>query len=156
VLERPILCALAAVLWAGAHPRLQPERERVAAAIVRLTNAERTRAGVSQLEPNASLMQAAQLHADSMSRLRRLEHDLPGARYPKLKDRLKAAGYEWRAVAENISFGHETPARTVAGWMRSAGHRKNLLDKSYRETGVGFARDSAGKPYYVQVFARPE
>jgi len=153
-----MLRALACLAWLGgaaAAPPLQQEKE-TAAAVLRLTNAERARAGVPLLEPNPNLARAAQLHADAIARLRRLEHDLPGTPYPKLKDRLKAVGYEWDRAAENISFGYTTAAAAVAGWMRSAGHRKNLLDKAYRETGVGFSRDSAGKPYYVQVFARPE
>jgi uncharacterized protein YkwD len=152
-----MLRALACVVWVGAAAAAPLQREKeTETAILRLANAERARAAVPLLAPNPSLARAAQLHADVIARLRRLEHDLPGTRYPKLKDRLKAVGYDWDRAAENISFGYTTPAAAVAGWMRSAGHRKNLLDKAYTETGVGFARDSAGKSYYVQVFARPD
>jgi uncharacterized protein YkwD len=40
-------------------------------------------------------------------------------------------------------------------WMHSSGHRGNILSGRFREIGVGVARDSAGRPYYVQVFGTP-
>jgi uncharacterized protein YkwD len=51
----------------------------------------------------------------------------------------------WR-VGENLAWGAGTagtPARIVRAWMRSAGHRRNILDPSFREIGVGVA---AGAP----------
>jgi uncharacterized protein YkwD len=46
-------------------------------------------------------------------------------------------GYE---VGENIAWATlalATPRAIVAAWMRSPGHRANILDRRYRETGVG-------------------
>jgi uncharacterized protein YkwD len=40
-------------------------------------------------------------------------------------------------------------------WMHSSGHRANILNPALAEIGIGFARDSAGRPYYVQVFGTP-
>ena len=100
-------------------------------------------------------MQAAQLHADQMARAGRLEHVLSGGQYPRPEDRLAAAGYQWSAYAENIAMGQSTPAAVMDSWMRSSGHRANILSTSVTEIGIGFARDSAGRPYWVQVFGRP-
>jgi uncharacterized protein YkwD len=48
-------------------------------------------------------------------------------------------GYE---VGENIAWGTRrlaTPRAIVAAWMASPGHRANILDPRYRETGIGVA-----------------
>jgi len=127
----------------------------VASTLVQLTNAERSSAGRPALRSSSRLNEAAQLHADQMARLGRLEHVLSGAEYPRPEDRLAAAGYQWSAYAENIAMGQSTPAAAMDSWMHSSGHRANILSTSVTEIGIGFARDSAGRPYYVQVFGRP-
>jgi uncharacterized protein YkwD len=100
-------------------------------------------------------MKAARLQADQSARAGRIEHVLPGTPYPRPEDRLAAVEYVWQAWAENLAFGDPTPAGVVANWMRSAGHRMNIMNPAYSETGVGHAVDRRGRPYYVQVFARP-
>ena len=127
----------------------------IASTIVQLTNAERANAGRPALKTNSRLMEAAQIQADQMVRLGRLEHVLSGGRYPRPEDRLAAAGYEWSAYAENIAMGQTTAAAAMDSWMHSSGHRANILSTNVTEIGIGFARDSAGRPYYVQVFGRP-
>ena len=127
----------------------------VAGPIVKITNAERANAGVPALRTNSRLMDAAQLQADQMVRLGRLEHVLSGGRYPKPEDRLAAAGYQWSSYAENIAMGQTSAAGVMDSWMRSSGHRANILSPNNTEIGIGFARDSAGRPYYVQVFGKP-
>jgi uncharacterized protein YkwD len=127
----------------------------VSAALMQLTNSERARAGLVPLRANARLMQAAQLHADQMAGARRLEHVLPAGAYPRPEDRLATVGYAWQAWAENLALGEPDASRALAGWMRSAGHRANILSAAYTELGTGHAVDAAGRPYYVQVFGRP-
>jgi uncharacterized protein YkwD len=127
----------------------------IANTLVQLTNAERSNAGLAALRASSRLMEAAQLHADQMARLGRLEHVLSGAQYPRPEDRLAAAGYQWSSYAENIAMGQTTAAAAMDSWMRSSGHRANILSTSNTEIGIAFARDSAGRPYYVQVFGRP-
>jgi uncharacterized protein YkwD len=127
----------------------------VATAVVELTNAERARAGLGALRANARLMQAAQIHAEQMARAGRLDHVLPDATYPRPEDRLVAAEYRWQAYAENVAFGQRTAAEVVNGWMQSSGHRANIMNASYTEMGVGYARDPSARPYWVQVFGLP-
>src|SRR5688572_17373581 len=75
-----------------------------AASVVQLTNAERSAAGVPAVAVNSRLMLAAQLHADQMAQLQRLDHTLQDGQYPTPADRLTAAGYTWRTYGENIAF----------------------------------------------------
>jgi uncharacterized protein YkwD len=57
-------------------------------------------------------------------------------------------------VAENIAFGYGTGGRVVAAWMRSPGHRANLLNYKARYIGVGAVQDSNGIWWVSQVFGR--
>jgi uncharacterized protein YkwD len=120
--------------------------------IVQLTNAERSRAGIASFRVSTQLSQAAQIQAAQMARLGRLEHELPGAKYPAPSDRLAAVGYRWQTYGENIAMGQSSAAAVLDSWMHSSGHRANILNSRFQEIGVGYARDSAGRPYYVQVF----
>jgi uncharacterized protein YkwD len=127
----------------------------MALAIVDLTNAERARQGLAALAAESRLMRAAQLHADQMVRVGRLDHVLSEATYPRPEDRLAAAGYTWRAYAENIAFNQRGASDVMSAWMQSPGHRANILNGTFTQRGVGYARDGSGRPYYVQVFGRP-
>jgi uncharacterized protein YkwD len=54
--------------------------------------------------------------------------------------RVSRTGYPWTAVAETLAYGaakRSTPFRLVATMMRSGEHRSILLDRRYRELGVG-------------------
>jgi len=127
----------------------------IPASIVDYTNVERTKAGVAPLRANSRLMQAAQLQAEQMASLGRMEHTLRGGRYPTPQDRLAAVGYKWSAFAENIAYGQRGPADVTESWMESAHHRTNMLNGTYTELGTGYAVDGMGRPYFVQVFGRP-
>lgn len=152
-----LVLGLMALLHTAASPRAEGEDARVEGVepLLDLANAQRSRAGRAPLRMSAQLMRAAQIQAEQTATLGRLEHVLPGARYPRPQDRLAASGYPWRAFAENIAFGHRTPSEAVEAWMRSPAHRKNLLSPDYTELGTGRATDASGKVYYVQVFGRP-
>ena len=69
--------------------------------------------------------------------------------------------YDWLGFGENIAFQidkknpRKSAAAAVAGWLTSDGHRRNMLDAQYTETGVGAARSKSGKWYYCQLFATP-
>jgi uncharacterized protein YkwD len=40
--------------------------------------------------------------------------------------------------------------------MASAGHRKNILQEDFTETGIGFAPTGDGWIFVAQVFGRPK
>jgi uncharacterized protein YkwD len=120
-----------------------------------LTNRERVRASLTPLRRNADLARVAQLQAEQMAAAGKLAHELPGSRYPTLASRMKLAGYQYRAVGENVAEGYTSGAALMAGWMTSPAHRANILSARYTETGAGMARSKTGRTYTAQVFARP-
>ena len=137
---------------AGAVPATA---SRVAADVVDLTNVRRIEDRRQPLRTNPRLMHAAQLHAEQMARASRIAHVLPNAAYPRPEDRLAAADYRWQTYGENAAMGQSSAAEVLEAWMHSRGHRINILKPDFTEMGAGYALDEAGRPYYVQVFARP-
>jgi uncharacterized protein YkwD len=120
-----------------------------------VTNAERRDGGLVNLRVNERLARAAQLQAEQIANLRRVEHVLSDAPYPAPADRLAAAGYTWRAYGENLASGQRNPSEAVIGWMNSPSHRANIMNGMFTEIGAAYATDSTGRPYYVQVFGTP-
>ena len=57
-------------------------------------------------------------------------------------------------VGENVAVGFPKGKSVIAAWMRSPGHRKNLLNKRHRLVGVGAYRDAHGRWYVSQVLGR--
>ncbi len=123
--------------------------------VVVRTNAQRRSLGLVELKRNALLMQAAQLQANQMAEKQRMAHEFPGGKYPDIDDRLAAVAYRWRASAENVAEGYSEPATVVAGWMKSPGHRENIVSSHFTEIGAGFATGANGRRYWAQVFAAP-
>jgi uncharacterized protein YkwD len=133
---------------ACANTRLRPSATNTAlirAATLCLINRERLTHGERALRPNRRLRRAAQAHSVSMAFGDYFEHDGPSGQTPLT--RLRDAGYISSSrvgyeVGENIAWGTlylATPRAIVAAWMHSPGHRANILDARYRETGIGVA-----------------
>ncbi len=121
--------------------------------VISLTNEERSKARVPPLTVDPRLTDAAERHADRMAKRDRLSHSLDGR---TAAERVRAAGYEYRTVGENIAWNQRTPAEVVDGWMDSKGHRRNLLSNDFTHIGVAVATNAKGEPYWVQVFGSPK
>ncbi|MFI9204127.1 CAP domain-containing protein [Streptomyces sp. NPDC053048] len=118
--------------------------------VVDMVNAERARHGCSPVTVNAKLQAAAQGHSDDMAARDYYDHTSPEGRGPG--DRISAAGYRWSTYGENI-FKSPKDARTAMdGWMKSPGHRSNILNCAFKEMGVGVNFSSNG-PWWTQNFA---
>lgn len=51
-------------------------------------------------------------------------------------ERLKKHGYNHSTAGENVGMGYLTESEIISAWMRSPGHRKNILDASFHKIGV--------------------
>jgi len=127
---------------------LRPDQEDLAsvgAATLCLINRERAANGEGPLRVNADLQAAAQSHSESMAMVGYFEHSGPEG--GTVLDRLRTFGYIDRGtiayeVGENIAWGSfedATPASIVAAWMESPGHRANILNPDFRDTGIGIS-----------------
>lgn len=57
-------------------------------------------------------------------------------------------------VGENVAYGYPNGRAAVTAWMKSPGHRANILNRRYRLTAVGAYQDEDGRWYAAQVFGR--
>lgn len=117
--------------------------ESVVAATLCLVNDERARFGEPALIEDARLASAAMGHSRDMDARHYFEHVSPGGQ--TLLMRVQASGFipsgrVGYAIGENIAWGTlwlGTPRAIVKAWMGSPGHRANILNRSYRYTGIG-------------------
>ena len=62
-------------------------------------------------------------------------------------ERIRRTGYAWKTYGENIGMGFATEKEMVAGWLKSPGHCKNIMNSAYTEMGAA----KVGQ-YWTQTF----
>lgn len=120
--------------------------------VVEAHNARRAKAGLPPLLPNPRLEAAASEHAADMAGRLKMAHEGGDGSSPF--DRMKRMGYDFRAAAENVAYGFDDVESVMAGWMKSPGHRRNILGK-FSEIGVGRAIARDGASYWCVTFGTP-
>ncbi|MFE2527913.1 sigma-70 family RNA polymerase sigma factor [Streptomyces sp. NPDC059382] len=121
----------------------------VAGQVVALVNSERSKAGCGPLKEDSQLRSAAQGHSDDMARRDFFAHTNPDGADPG--KRTTAAGYDWSTYGENIARGQQSAQSVMDSWMKSPGHRANILNCSFKDIGVGIHNGSGG-PWWTQNF----
>ncbi|GEM_PF-1160099 len=128
-----------------------PEVERQ---VVDIINKMRSEAGLEPLVHEPMLQAAADQHSEEMFRLNYFDHESPVEENRTLPQRLVSAGmkkYGW--AGENIAMVAKPAAESlVEMWMKSQGHKENILRADFRFTGIAVYGD--GDRYYAtQVFS---
>lgn len=125
-----------------------------ARAVARVCGTQSFRAAPA-LKRNTKLDTTAQAHSVDMATHNYFSHTSLDGKSPF--DRMKAAGYNFSAAAENIAAGNSTAAATVQQWLKSAGHCANLMSATYVDTGIGYgySATSTYKHYWTQNFGKP-
>ena len=124
--------------------------DTMAVEVLKQVNQYRASRGLSPLAMNAAASREARGHSQAMAnhavpfghtgfnqRIGHLYHDIQYA----------------NAGAENVAYNYKTAKIVVDGWIKSPGHRQNIVGR-YNLTGIGIVRDRAGKLYYTQLFVR--
>lgn len=122
--------------------------EDVREATLCLINAEREERGLRALSRHGELLEAAQDYSRLMVRKRFFGHVSPGG--STLTTRVRRGttylrGVRRWALGENLAWGtgsRSTPASVVRAWMRSSGHRRNILNRRFRQIGIGVSMGS--------------
>jgi uncharacterized protein YkwD len=123
--------------------------------VLRRVNGLRQEHGLAPLESHRVLAEVARQYSCRMARQKFFGHEAPGGE--TLADRLHEAGQSFRVVGENLAANvnaTDPVAAAVHGWMKSPGHRQNLMRSNFTKTGVGICRARSGY-YFTQVFVRP-
>jgi uncharacterized protein YkwD len=99
------------------------------------------------------LAEAARLHSRYLAETGRLGHT--GRHGSSLGERVRAAGYQPRAWAENVALGQRTAAAVIDAWLESPGHCANIMNPAYTDVGAAAVRGEDGRLYWTLVLATP-
>jgi uncharacterized protein YkwD len=117
--------------------------------LVELTNKVRLKKGLHPLKISGPLMMAARKHSSRMGRKQHLSHLIKGKSFTY---RLKKAGYVFAKAGENVGHTKKPSAHIIKLWMKSHGHRNNLLNPHFKDIGVGIYTNPDGDKYFTQIF----
>lgn len=107
-------------------------------ALIQLHNEARAKAGVKGLQIDLDLDDRSQSWAEWMANHNSLKHsNLHG---------------DYMSMGENIAAGQQDEKEVVGDWMRSSGHRRNILNSRFSHVGFGYAVSSSGTPYWCTMF----
>lgn len=144
-----------------------------------LINKEREKRRIKKLEWNEELEKIALSHSRDMAKRNYFAHKTPEGKDPS--DRAKERGflcqkkygsYIRSGIGENIFQNHifksatyledrayydyrsfdEIAESTVEGWMKSEGHRENILNPEYDSEGIGVVISESGEIYITENF----
>jgi len=147
-------------VWAGNIPAEPASKEILDTftaeemGLLELTNRERARhkhrhLHLQPLKMNKILTDVARSQSISMASHHHLSHTVKGKSFAF---RIKEAGYPIAKAGENVARSRHSLAHVMGMWMKSPGHRKNILNPRFMEVGFGIATTPNGDRYFTQVF----
>ena len=116
-----------------------------------LLNSDRKNNGLAALALDPELCRIARIKSEDMRDNRYFAHESPS--YGRVGEMLKRFGYAYAAAGENIAH-HANVDKAQAAFMSSAGHRANILSKTWTKFGIGICYDANGSIYATQIFAK--
>ena len=151
-----ILVALLAVGGGVAGARTAEQRRatfasRLTAGLLRDINELRAAHGLAPLRVSPDLTEAAEEHSQEMATAGYFAHESRDgtAFWKRLQRFYRPRGRRWQ-VGENLAWASPglSSSSAIRMWMRSPGHRANLLRPSWREIGLAAVRQTAAPGLY--------
>ena len=102
--------------------------------VIKRTNDERAKVGLSPLTQNPQLSQAAYAKAADMFTENYWAHVSPTGTEPWAF--IKQTGYRYRYAGENLARDFSETSLLMDAWMASPTHKENILSGNYRDIGV--------------------
>ncbi|GAB3805549.1 CAP domain-containing protein [Virgibacillus kimchii] len=115
--------------------------------VVDLTNAERSKHGLSPLQADVELSKVAREKSRDMAANNYFDHNSPT--YGSPFDMMQQFDVNYRTAGENIAKGQRSPQEVVDAWMNSEGHRANILNGDFTHIGVGYVEQGN---HWTQMF----
>jgi len=126
------------------------------AEVLTIVNIERAESGLGPLSECFALNQSALLHSQDMNARDFFDHTNPDGKSPS--DRIRLTGFfgtaKSRWTGENIAAGFRDAASVMAAWMKSPGHRANVLNSKFSQLGVGIASTRSDSPYSGYIWTQ--
>jgi len=124
--------------------------------VITIVNQERAESGLGPLSKCSTLDQAARLHSQDMNERDFFDHTNPDGKSPS--DRIRLTSFFGSAkslwTGENIAAGFKDAASVMAAWMKSPGHRSNILNSKFSQLGVGIASTRADSKYSGYIWTQ--
>ncbi len=124
--------------------------------LIDLANDDRRGGNVAVLTQNPLLKEAARLKAEDMVSRGYFAHVSPEGVSPW--HWISQAGYEFAYAGENLAVNFDDSAAVNDAWMRSPGHRENILNGHFTEVGIAVARgmhEGQETLFVVEMFGSP-
>lgn len=137
------------------HTQAAPLQLPIEAQLVKATNLERTQLGLSALNWNAALYQAATAKAASMYEHQYFDHIAPDGTTPWMFIRPK---YNYETAGENLAADFDNQLKAIPAWMHSPSHRENILDTKYKDIAIVVSSgimNGKKTTLIVQMFGEP-
>jgi uncharacterized protein YkwD len=142
----PVIVANAGLTMAAPTATAMDTKASASQALA-LVNQKRVKAGCATLPIVPKLQTPAERQSRDQAARNKLGHT--GADGSTPRSRLGGLGYSrW---AENIAQFQSAQA-AVKFWSTSAGHRANMLNCAFTDTGLSAIRSASGKLYWTQTF----
>ena len=122
--------------------------------IVEYTNENRQKFGAPKVTLNPQLNAAAEAKINDMFQNNYWAHVSPKGTEPW--SFITRSGYKYQHAGENLARDFGTAKDVVNAWMASPSHKKNLLDKRYKDMGLAVKDgyiDGVETTIVVQMFA---
>jgi Cysteine-rich secretory protein family len=110
-------------------------------------HAERDKRGLKRYFHAECLNSMAESWSKWMATNKTLKHN------PNLASQVSGKCGNWYYVGENVGYGG-TSSSIFSAFMNSSAHKANIIDRDYNRMGVGAYRDSSGRLWVTQVFAK--
>lgn len=117
--------------------------------MLRLVNRERTKRGLHPLKLDLRIRQVARAHSKDMFENNYFSHISLGGLSPF--DRLAKGGVKFTAAGENLAYAPNVEL-AHQGLMGSPGHRRNILDPTFRKIGIGVIEGGIYGKMFTQNF----
>ncbi|MBI4426149.1 MAG: hypothetical protein HY567_01095 [Candidatus Kerfeldbacteria bacterium] len=120
-----------------AYPGPSATANLTAGNIIELTNQARQANSLKSLKTNTKLTSGAQLKAADMLSKSYFAHISPTKVTPWYW--FRQAGYNYSTAGENLAMDFVTAEGVTEAWLDSPGHRRNILNSKFIDTGVAVA-----------------
>ena len=120
----------------------------VEARLVALINHARTSRGIPALQVTPGTTDVARRWSASQASRNLMSHNV------NVLDHLERSGsLQWGNYGENVGYAYNNGTDSLFNaYMASPGHRANILSRSFRYLGIGWAERPDGKGFNTQVF----
>ena len=113
--------------------------------------------GIAILVRRQDFMDVAAAFARELATRQEIDHVSVRPGRATFRQRIHAEGVRARLAGENLArmtaSAGSLPDRAVAAWLRSPGHRSNLLERRFTRTGIGIWQGQDQVWYVVQLYA---